>query len=150
MECKLTSFHQPPSSHSSQKKKEVLSPRSRRRFDSRDPKTIFVKDHSFPLEIAEELNIVLDMFVRDFITEWFAESVSTNDQFQKSVQHVLIDVIAGLYEQFRASERSGSLLLLLNDALRILRDHLYWYKQMKSRAAAAHPNLFYSNPILRK
>ena len=125
---------------------EKTSSFSGERSSNRDAKTRFREDYGFPKEIAEELGVILDMFVRDFITEWFRPSVSTDEEFQKSIQNILIDVLAGLYKQFRGAERSGSLLLLLNDTLRLLREHLYWYKQMKELAALAHPNLFYSNP----
>jgi hypothetical protein len=137
MKSKLTSFRDASA---------VVSSRKRSQSYSRDVKTRFREDHGFPKEIAEELGVVLDLFVRDFITEWFRPSVSDDEEFQKSIQNVMVDLLAGLYEQFRAAERSGSVLLLLNDALRLLRDHLYWYKQMKELAATAHPNLFYSNP----
>ena len=118
MEAKLTSFRDVPKKRSS----------SSSTFTSKkDAKTRFREDYGFPKEIADELGIVLDLFLRDFITEWFRPSVSTDEEFQKSIQNILVDVLAGIYEQFRVAERSGSILLLLNDTLRLLRDHLYWY-----------------------
>ena len=70
MESKLTSI------------RDVVPEKRRPSFageiSTRDAKTRFREDYGFPQEIAEELGVILDMFVRDFITEWFRPSVSTD------------------------------------------------------------------------
>eukprot|EP00940_MAST-03C_sp_MAST-3C-sp2_P002931 g2931.t1 len=103
-----------------------------------------VKEHRFPPEVATELECIFGLFLRDFVTEWY-KNVSDDPEFPASVQSLLMKTVCGIRKRMEVMEKSGGVLRLLNDSILLLRDHLYWYREMRVLARDEIPTLFYAS-----
>ena len=84
-----------------------------------------------PLDIAKEVSRMLDLLVRDFVSYWYTEHVSTDPQFEEDVRKMLTPIAARMCDR----------LLDLNlpsfafcDFAFALRHHIRWYSELKARA----------------
>ena len=107
----------------------------RRRYNSKKPLSLAGMIQfrwKLPLDIAKELSQVLELVLRDFVSDWYNEHVSSDPQFEEDVRKMLTPIAARMCDR----------LLDLNvpsfafcDFSFALRHHIRWFAELKARAS---------------
>eukprot|EP00941_MAST-03F_sp_MAST-3F-sp1_P004777 g4777.t1 len=90
-----------------------------------------------PMEVALELDSFIQLVIRDFIRIWYDE-VTDDKEFVESIEAILTNTMGDLSQRIEELD----VFKLTQDIIIIVRRHLQWYREMRSRAASRNPKLF--------
>jgi hypothetical protein len=87
-----------------------------------------------PAVVAHELGEIVELFVRDFILNWF-QNVGTDTSF---IDDIRLMTMWAMVEISRRASGVNVPVFLATDGGDVLRHHIMWYKEMSRRVASKH------------
>eukprot|EP00750_Incisomonas_marina_P024664 INCI5138.2.p1 GENE.INCI5138.2~~INCI5138.2.p1 ORF type:complete len:1626 (+),score=319.45 INCI5138.2:225-5102(+) len=133
--------------HDMQAKMEafVVPSISRDKLPDVDPKSIesVLRDWNIAPEITRGGSKILSYIIRDFISTWYTQFISEDDEFPKATAIVMINAVGKFSNRLRLCATTEYKRLWILDAIiKILSKKFNWYRTMRNNAEEAHPELF--------
>lgn len=100
-----------------------------------------------PPDVSDELALVVQCAVRDYVAYWFEPISPVNDDFQRDLKRLLADLLGALTARVLAIDSSQALALAAS-VLELVRLHLGWFREAYAQLEETDPSVFQGDDAL--